>query len=93
MKNSSTETIIKAMHILSEDIQSDDGVANAAILEAAQRLEEQAKEIEALKAKNTDLKKLRNLYKKECVQLKKILNSRGIPFNDFHDYETWEGRK
>lgn len=36
---SSTETLIKALHILSEDIQSIDGIANAAILEAACRLE------------------------------------------------------
>ena len=35
-----TETLIKALRILSNDIQSDDGVANAAILEAAQRMEE-----------------------------------------------------
>lgn len=51
---SSTETIIKAMYILSNDIQSQDGVANAAILEAAIRLEELDKE-------NTQLKDL--LYK------------------------------
>jgi hypothetical protein len=38
---SSTETLIAAMRILSSDIQSDDGVANAVIAEAAQRLEEQ----------------------------------------------------
>ena len=37
---SSTETLIKAMYILVKDIQSEDGVANAAIFEAAQRLEE-----------------------------------------------------
>lgn len=41
---SSTETLIKAMYILANDIQSEDGVANAAILEAAQRLEELNKE-------------------------------------------------
>jgi hypothetical protein len=41
---SSTETLIKAMYILSNDIQSEDGIANAAILEAAQRLEELNKE-------------------------------------------------
>lgn len=35
-----TEILIKAMHILTENIQSDDGVANAAISEAAFRLEE-----------------------------------------------------
>lgn len=37
---SSTETLIAAMRILSRDIQSGDGVANAAIAEAAQRLDE-----------------------------------------------------
>lgn len=35
---SSTETLIAAMKILARDIQSDDGVANAAISEAANRL-------------------------------------------------------
>jgi len=44
----STETLIKAMRILSSDIQSDDGVANAAIAEAAQRLEEQQDRIKRL---------------------------------------------
>jgi cell division protein FtsX len=37
---SDTETLIKALEILARDIQSDDGVANAAIAEAAQRLKE-----------------------------------------------------
>ncbi len=39
MKQSKTETIIQAMRILADDIQSGDGVANAAIREAADRLE------------------------------------------------------
>ena len=34
------ETLIKALRILSDEIQSVDGVTNAAILEAANRLEE-----------------------------------------------------
>lgn len=37
-----TKTLIEAMRILSRDIQSDDGVANATIAEAADRLEELA---------------------------------------------------
>ncbi len=37
------------MFILADDIQSDDGVTNAAIREAALRLDEQKKEIETLK--------------------------------------------
>jgi hypothetical protein len=35
-----TTILIKALRILSNDIQSEDGVANAAIAEAADRLEE-----------------------------------------------------
>jgi len=53
---SSTETIIKAMYILSNDIQSEDGVANAAILEAAIRLEELYKENLELKKRLIDIK-------------------------------------
>jgi len=45
---SSTETLIAAMHILATEIQSDDGVANAAIAEAAQRLAEQQDRIKRL---------------------------------------------
>lgn len=40
MHKTKTEALIKAMRILAKDIQSEDGVANAAIKEAAKRLEE-----------------------------------------------------
>jgi hypothetical protein len=43
-----SKTLIKALRILSEDVQSDDGVANACIAEAADRIEE-------LEAKITEL--------------------------------------
>jgi len=39
---SSTETLIAAMRILSRDIKSTDGIANAAVAEAAERLTELA---------------------------------------------------
>lgn len=42
------DTLIKALRILSKDIQSEDGVANACIAEAAQRLEEQQEHIKRL---------------------------------------------
>lgn len=42
---STTETLIAAMRILANDIESGDGVANAAIAEAGERLEEQARTI------------------------------------------------
>jgi len=48
MKKTDTPTLIKAMRILARDIQSGDGVANAAIAEAADRLEEQSVAIEGL---------------------------------------------
>jgi len=38
-----TGTLIKALRILAEDIESDDGVANACIAEAADLLEKQLK--------------------------------------------------
>ena len=50
MKKTSTETLIAAMRILVEDIQSDDGVVNAAIAEAADRLEELKAEVDRLNA-------------------------------------------
>ena len=37
---STTETLIAALRVLSRDIQSEDGLANAAIAEAADRLQE-----------------------------------------------------
>lgn len=40
MIRSNTETLIAAMRILADEIVSEDGVANAAIREAAERLEE-----------------------------------------------------
>lgn len=46
---SSTETLVKALRILARDIQSDDGVANAAIAEAADRLAELERENAALR--------------------------------------------
>ena len=47
--NTPTETLVSAMRALANDIQSEDGVANAAIQEAAQRLEEQQDRIKRLK--------------------------------------------
>jgi hypothetical protein len=42
---SKTETIIGALRVLANDIQSGDGVANAAIAEAADRIEELCAEL------------------------------------------------
>ena len=52
----STETLIAAMRILSQDIQSEDGVANAAVAEAAERLAEQHMRITQLEQENDDMR-------------------------------------
>ena len=46
---SSTEGLFKALRILEREIQSDDGVANAALAEAADRLAELERENAALR--------------------------------------------
>lgn len=50
MTRTKTETLIAAMRILARDIHSGDGVANAAIVEAADRLVELKAECDALLA-------------------------------------------
>ena len=50
------ETLVKALRILVEDIQSEDGVANACIAEAASRIDELDKEVLQLKMENFLLK-------------------------------------
>ncbi len=52
----STETLIAAMRILSQDIQSEDGAANAAVAEAAERLAEQHMRITQLEQENDDMR-------------------------------------
>jgi len=46
-----SKTLIKALRILSEDVQSDDGVANACIAEAANRIEELEDKVSELNQK------------------------------------------
>jgi len=52
----STETLIAAMRILSQDIQSEDGAANAAVAEAGERLAEQHMRIAKLEQENDALR-------------------------------------
>lgn len=54
---SDTKTIIAALRILANEIESKDGVANAALLEAADRVEEMSCKIRKLQAKLADQKK------------------------------------
>lgn len=48
MHKSSDETLVLAMRVLVRDIQSDDGIANSAIAEAADRIESYAKALDVL---------------------------------------------
>ena len=50
-----TKTLIEALRILARDIQSEDGVANAVIGEAADRLEQQEKRIRRLEQAGDDI--------------------------------------
>ena len=59
MNRSTTDTLIAAMRILARDIPSDDGVANAAIADAAGRLEEQEAEIVRLEAALSAIKEMK----------------------------------
>jgi archaellum component FlaC len=61
----STETLIAAMRIFSRDIISDDGVTNAFIAEAAQRLEEQQDRIKRLEEELERTKQDRNAIAKK----------------------------
>jgi sirohydrochlorin ferrochelatase len=51
-----TQTLAAALRILAKDIESPDGVANAAIAEAAERLEELTAQVEVLRRALTDIR-------------------------------------
>ena len=52
----STRSLINAMRVLDSQIQSDDGVANAAVAEAGERLAEQHMRIAQLEQENDALR-------------------------------------
>jgi uncharacterized protein (UPF0212 family) len=65
----STETLIAAMRILSQDIQSDDGAANAAVAEAGERLAEQHMRIAKLERENDAMRADLLLWEEKGVKL------------------------
>lgn len=71
--NTPTETLVSAMRALANDIQSEDGVANAAIHEAAQRLKEQQDRIQRLEAAGDAMADLleEEMFMKLAVQWRK----------------------
>jgi muramoyltetrapeptide carboxypeptidase LdcA involved in peptidoglycan recycling len=59
---SSTETLIQALQILSVQVQSKDGIANAAIAEAAKRMEEMDKRIKRLEDAGGEAVYMTNIF-------------------------------
>lgn len=68
---SSTETLITALRILAREIQSDDGVANAAIAEAADRLEDLQRENAALREELKEANRLLHVWSPDSVKARK----------------------
>lgn len=52
--NSSTETLISALRTLATEIETNDGVVNACLLEASNRLEDLSKQLEDSRQLNKD---------------------------------------
>lgn len=52
--HTSTETLIAALRILADEVESSDGVANMVLAEAANRLEEMTRRIAVLKSQLSD---------------------------------------
>jgi hypothetical protein len=86
-----TETLIKALRILANDIQSEDGVANTAILEAAQRMEEDQQVIfqmgESIKILRQTVQHRNNTIDELKLRIKR-LEAAGNDLDSWLDRET-----
>jgi len=81
----STETLIVAMRILSQDIQSEDGVVSAATAEAAQRLAEQQERIKRLEEAGDAMEKR--------LHLRKNISDQFVYKGDAESVENWNKAK
>ena len=70
---SSTETLINALHILAQEIESPDGVANQAIAEAAERLQELSNDV--LVKRVAELSAERDNAWAELREIRKAINA------------------
>ena len=70
------EILIKALEILARDIQSDDGVANACIFEAAERLRELSKQNKEL---YENQQSICETNKTLCNRLKELTENQPLP--------------
>ena len=80
-----TQTLIKSLLILSEEIESDDGVANAAIHEAALRMEEL---VQMINEKDNNIQYLEDLkadqVQEHAEEMLKIIEERDELWLKFH---------
>ena len=75
---SKTKTLIEAMQILANEIHSEDGIANAAIFEASERLYEQQKRIEELEQELQKSTDQNDLILDEFIRVKLITSNTEI---------------
>lgn len=82
MRDASTEVIIKALRVLARDIQSDDGVANLALLEAANCMEKIERERDEARDKVWRLEKqiegLNNAANERFKEIECVRNERDV---------------
>lgn len=64
VRDSSTETLVKAIRIIVDGMQSKDGLPNAVIQEAAERLEKQNKRIKQLEQELSEC----NAHRKRLIE-------------------------
>lgn len=75
---SKTKTLIEAMQILANEIHSEDGVANMAIFEASERLDEQQKRIKELEQELQKSTDQNDLILDEFIRVKLITSNTEI---------------
>ena len=68
MKQTDSKTLADALRVLARDIQSYDGVANACIAEAADRIDQLHAEVERLTQNNSDLREKLHAESAESVR-------------------------
>ena len=91
-----TKTIIEALRVLARDIQSEDGVANAAIAEAADRLAKQQRRIRnqrrAIEALQKDKHRVDGFVNWLDGEMKKFMSEPTLR-NDWVQYYSLERAK
>ena len=88
VRDSSTETLIKAIRIIVDGMQSKDGLPNAVIQEAAERLEKQNKRIKQLEKQNKRIKQLEQELSECNAHRKRLIESSMEAWGRIDEQET-----